>query len=269
MTMAARHAGPGERAGHYRFRHVARMEWIKLRSLRSTWWTLGITVCGATAMAVVIGSNTRNAGGDLTNNALAGVVPGLLLTGVLGVLMMTSEYTSGMIRATLAAVPGRGLVLAAKAAVFGIVALAAGEAAGFISFAAGGAALRHGIAAPALTQPGVLRAVLLAGASFSLIGLVGLGLGAIVRHTAAAIAVLVGGVYLAAQLVGVAAEGVAGYMPVLIIGNSLSTTKPVTCAPHASLCPHFLSAWAGLGMLCLYAAVVLVIGGWLLARRDA
>jgi len=269
MTMAARHAGPVQRAGHYRFRHVARMEWIKLRSLRSTWWTLCITVGGAIAMAIVIGINTRNAGGDLTNNALAGVVPGLLFTGVLGVLTVTGEYTSGMIRATLAAVPRRGLVLAAKAAVFGIVALAAGEAAAFISFAAGGAALRHGIAAPALTQPGVLRAVLLAGASFSLIGLLGLGLGAIVRHTAAAIAVLVGGVYLAAQFVGAVAQGAAGYMPVLIIGNSLSTTRPETCPPHAALCPHFLSAWAGLGMLCLYAAVALGIGAWLLARRDA
>jgi len=269
MATAARHAGPGERAGHYRLRHVARMEWIKLRSLRSTWWTLGITICGATAMAVVIGINTRNAGGDLTNNALAGVVPGLLLTGVLGVLVMTSEYTSGMIRATLAAVPRRGLMLTAKAAVFGLVALAAGEAAAFISFAAGGAALQHGITAPALTQPGVLRAVLLAGASFGLVGLLGLGLGAIVRHTAAAIAVLVGGVYLAAQFVGVVAQGAAGYMPVLIIGNSLTTTKPQTCPPHAALCPHFLPAWAGLGMLCLYAMVVLSIGAWLLARRDA
>jgi len=245
------------------------MEWIKLRSLRSTWWTLAITVGGAIAMAVVIGFNTRNGAGDLTNNALAGVVPGLLLTGVLGVLMMTSEYTSGMIRATLAAVPGRPLVLAAKAAVFGVVALAAGEAASFISFAAGGAALRHGIAGPSLSQPGVLRAVVLAGASFGLIGLLGLGLGAIVRHTAAAIAVLVGGVYLAAQFVGAVAQGVAAYMPVLIIGNSLSTTKPQICPPHAALCPHFLSAWAGLGMLCLYAAVTLGIGAWLLARRDA
>jgi ABC-2 type transport system permease protein len=255
--------------GHYRFRHVARMEWIKLRSLRSTWWTLGITVCGAAAMAVAIGINTRNAGGDLTNNALAGIVPGLLLTGVLGTVMMTSEYTSGMIRATLAAAPRRGLVLAAKAGVFGVVALAAGEAAGFISFVAGGAALGHGIAAPALTQPGVLRAVLLAGASFSLVGLLGLGLGTIVRHTAAAIAVLVGGVYLAAQVVGVMAPGAAGYMPVLIIGNSLTSTRPESCSPRAALCPPFLSAWAGLGMLCLYAAALLGIGGWLLARRDA
>jgi hypothetical protein len=245
------------------------MEWIKLCSLRSTWWTLAITVGGAVAMAVVIGVNTLNRAGDLTNNALAGVVPGLLLTGVLGVTMMTSEYTSGMIRATLAAVPRRPLALAAKAAVFGAVALAAGEAASFISFLAGGAALRHGIPAPSLAQPGVLRAVVLAGASFSLIGLLGVGLGAIIRHTAAAIAVLVGGVYLAAQLAGAAAQGAAGYMPVLIIANSLTTTKPENCRPHTALCPHFLSAWAGLGMLCLYAAVALGAGALLLARRDA
>src|SRR5580704_11119008 len=130
MTSAVTHAAARPAAaGHYRFQHVARMEWIKLRSLRSTWWTLAITVGGAVAMAVVIGANTRNRAGDLTNNALAGVVPGLLLTGVLGVLTMTGEYTSGMIRATLAAVPRRPLVLAAKAAVFGVVALGAGEAA--------------------------------------------------------------------------------------------------------------------------------------------
>ncbi len=109
--------------GRYRFQDVAAMEWIKLRTLRSTWWTLAITLAGASARAVVIGLNSKNAAGDLTNDALAGMVPGLLLTGVLGVLIMTSEYTSGMIRATLAAAPRRLLVLAAKAAVFGGVTL--------------------------------------------------------------------------------------------------------------------------------------------------
>jgi hypothetical protein len=58
--------------GRYRFRHVAAMEWIKLRTLRSTWWTLAITVAGAIAMAIVIGLNTKNAAGDLTNNAWPG-----------------------------------------------------------------------------------------------------------------------------------------------------------------------------------------------------
>jgi len=256
-------------AGHYRFGNVARMEWIKLRTLRSTWWTLAITVAGAVAIAVAVGLNTKDAAGDLTNNALAGLIPGLLFAGVLGVLVMTGEYTSGTIRATLAAVPRRPWVLAAKAAVFGAVALFLGEAAAFISFFAGGATLRHGIAAPALSQPGVLRAVVLSGAGFCLVGLLGVGLGAIIRHTAAAIAVLVGAVYILAQGIGFVTTAAAAYMPILIVGNSLSTTKPRHCPAGAGPCPAFLSAWAGLGMLCLYAAVALAIGGWLLARRDA
>jgi hypothetical protein len=245
------------------------MEWIKLRTLRSTWWTMGISVAAAAAIGVAVGHGTKNASGDLTNNALAGLVPGLLLAGVLGVLVMTSEYSSGMIRATLAAVPGRPLLLAAKAAVFGAVALAAGEAAAFISFLAAGAALPHGVPAPALGQPGVLRAVLLSGTSFCLIGLLGLGLGALIRHSPAAIGVLVGGVYVVAQVIGGIAHQVRAYMPVLIVGNSISTTRPLSCGAPAGQCQQPLPAWTGLGLLCLYAAVALVAGGWLLSRRDA
>src|SRR5260370_19562371 len=86
-------------------------------------------------------------------------------------------------------------------------------------------------------------------------------MGDIMGHTRAAIAVFVGGVYLIAQIVGAVAHAVAGYMPILIIGNSLSTTKPVSCGGNAAQCPRLLSAWAGLGVLCLYAAVALLIGG--------
>jgi ABC-2 type transport system permease protein len=265
MTAHAEH-GP---AGHYGLRNVAQMEWIKLRSLRSTWWTLGVTAAAAIGFGIVVGLNTKNAAGDLTNNALSGVIVGLLLSGVLGVLVVTSEYTAGMIQSTLAAVPRRPLVLAAKAAVYGAVALVIGEAASFISFFAGGAMLRHGIAAPTLGQPGVLRAVLFSGASFCLIGLLGVGLGAIIRHTAAAVAVLVGGVYVVAQMLGAITKSVDAYMPILIVANSLSTTKPIPCGTDGVPCRHFLPPLAGLGLLCLYAAVALVIGGWLLARRDA
>jgi ABC-2 type transport system permease protein len=256
-------------AGRYRLRHVARMEWIKLRTLRSTWWTLVASAVGAVGIGVAVGVNTKNAAGDLTNNALAGIIPALLLSGVLGVLVMTSEYSSGMIRATLTATPRRPLLLAAKAAVFGAMALAVGEAASFAAFFAGGAALRHGIPGPTLGQPGVAQAVLLSGVSFCLIGLLGLGLGAIIRHTAAAVAVLVGGVYVVAQFIGAVAHPVMGYMPILIIANSLSTTKPLVCTGDAAQCPQFPSPWAGLAILCLYAAVALAAGCWLLARRDA
>jgi hypothetical protein len=123
------------------------MECIKLRSLRSTWWTLAVTAAGTVGIGVAVGLNTRSASGNVTSNALAGVVPGLLLAGVLGVLAMTSEYTSGTIRVTLAAIPRRPLVLAAKAAVFGAVTLLVGEVASFIAFFAVGprcaAASRH------------------------------------------------------------------------------------------------------------------------------
>jgi hypothetical protein len=153
--------------------------------------------------------------------------------------------------------------------VFAVVMLVTGEIATFISFYAGGLALQHGIVAPTLGQPGVLRAVVLSGASFCLVGLLGLGLGAIIRNTAVAVTVLVGGVYVAAQFAGLIARAAFGYMPILIVANSLSTTKPEACNGRAAICPHFLSPWAGLGMLCLYAAVALAAGGWVFARRDA
>jgi hypothetical protein len=155
-------------------------------------------------------------------------------------------------------------VLAAKAAVFGVVALAAGEAAGFIAFFAGTAALPGGIPGPTLDQPGVLRAVLLGGAGFCLVGLIGLGLGAIIRHTPAAIAVLVGGVYVVAQFVAVLTHSLMAYLPIAIVANSLTAVQPMT-----DYQVQFLSPWAGLGVLCLYAAGTLGAGAWLLARRDA
>ena len=109
--------------GHYRFRHAARMEWIKLRTLRSVKWALLVAVAGMTGIGIAAGHNTINARGDVTNNILAGGALGSLVFAVLGVLVMTSEYSSGTIRATLAAIPRRPLVLAAKTAVFGVVAL--------------------------------------------------------------------------------------------------------------------------------------------------
>jgi hypothetical protein len=174
-----------------------------------------------------------------------------------------------MIRATLVAVPSRPVLIAAKAAVSGAVALVVGEAAAFIAFIAGSGLLRPGIIAPSLGQPDVLRAVLLSGLSFTLVGTLGLGLGAIIRHTGVAVAVLVGGVYVGPLLVGALAPWMVVYTPILIIGNSLSTTQPLSCGGPAAHCPHFLSAWAGLGALSAYAVVALGIGCWLLARRDA
>jgi ABC-2 type transport system permease protein len=254
-------------SGGYGLAQAARMEWIKLRGLRSTWLVLAVTVIATVGIGIAVGATAKNGSGDLTNDALAGVVPGLLLAGGLGVLTMTGEYSSGTIRATFAAVPRRRLVLLAKVVVLGLLTLIVGEAASFIAFFAAGAALKEGIAAPALGQGGALRAVLATGAGYCLVGLLGLGLGAIIRHSAAGVGVLVAGVYVIAQPIGFLLHAVAPYMPILIVENSLSTTRPVDCGAEA--CPHFLSAWAGLGVLGAWAALALLLGGLLLSRRDA
>jgi hypothetical protein len=237
------------------------MEWIKLRSLRSTWLTLAIAVAASAGIALATGSSTTS-GGMFVGNTLVGMLIGVLLIGVVGVLAMTSEYTSGTIRATFAAAPRRLRVLAAKAAVVGAVALITGEAAAFLSFFAGCMTLRHGITAPALSQPGVLRAIVLTGASLSLIGLLGLGLGAIIRHTAAAITVVVGIVCAGGPL----NLAIRPYLPIYIVSHSLSATTPLS-RPGAASC--WLSAWSGLGMLAVYAAIAMVLGALILAWRDA
>jgi ABC-2 type transport system permease protein len=242
------------------FHAAARMEWIKLRTLRSTWWTLAATVAGAAAIAVAVGANTHDGSGDLTNNALAGVAPGLLLIGLLGVLTMSGEYSSGTIRVTLAAVPHRPLLLAAKATVFGAATLVVGEATAFLAFTAGRAALPNRIPPPTLGQPGVLRAVLLTGVGIALVGLFGLGVGAIVRHSAAALAVYAGVVFVVGQLLVALAPSTVAYVPLAIVGDSLGVSRPAADA---------LSPWTGLAVLCGYASVSLLTGGWFLTRRDA
>ena len=246
--------------GHYRFGHVARMEWIKLRTLRSTPWSLLIALAGMVGIGIAAGFNTRNARGDVTNNILAGVALGQVVFAVLGVLVVTNEYSSGMIRATLTAIPRRPLVLAAKASVFAVVTLAAGELASFACLLAGAAFVRAGVPHPALSQPAVLRAVLLSGVYLSLIGLIGLALGAIIRHGAAAIATLMALVFVA-PLAGLAQTPVGRFLPELIYANAMGATQPVS--------GFDLSPWAGLGIICAYAAVLLAVAGWLLTRRDA
>ncbi len=248
----------------YRFPDAARMEWIKLRTLRSTTWVLGGGMLVTVALGVVAGLNTRSVTGDPTSNVLAGVLFGQVITGVLGVLTMTGEYSSGLIKVTLAAIPRRPLVLCAKACVYATVILALGEITTFLSFVLGIAALRPAVPHPALSQGSVLRAVLMTGAYLALIGLTGLGIGAIVRHGAAAVAALVGGLFVlpaVAGAAGAAGRGIGRFMPELIAGNSLAAVKPV---------PGFTwSPWLELAIVAMYPAVLLAAGCWLLVRRDA
>jgi hypothetical protein len=248
-------------AGRYRFRHAARMEWIKLFSLRSATWGLAAGVLVTIVIGAVAGFNTRNPHGDPTNNILGGIAFGQLVFGVLGVLAMTGEYNSGLIRATLTAIPRRPLVLAAKAATYGLAALAAGQITAFGSFLAGTLVLRASVPHPALSQPTVLRAVIMTGAYLALVGLMGLGLGAIIRQSAAAVATLTGGLYVLPLLLSAGTHKAGQYLPVLIAANSLSAVKAVQA--------FTLSPWTELGIVAAYAAALLGAGSWSLVHRDA
>ena len=262
-VLRARRKGFGDLSGAraYGSREAARMEWIKLRSLRSTRWVLAGGMVATVALGVVAGYNTRNVTGDPTSNVLAGALVGQVITGVLGVLAMTSEYSSGLVRVTFAAMPRRGLVLAAKTAVFGAVCLAAGEITVVASFLGGMAALRSSVPHPSLSDPAVLRAVLMTGAYLALTGLAGLGIGAILRHGAAAVGVLVGGLFVLPLIIGAASRATGKFMPELIAGNSLAAVKPVA--------GFTWSPWLELGIVALYSAALLAAGGWLLVHRDA
>jgi ABC-type transport system involved in multi-copper enzyme maturation permease subunit len=243
------------------------MEWIKLRSLRSTVWMLLATTVGMIAIGVVTMANTKApspdkaASFDAVNNVLAGVLLGQLTLGVLGVLVVTGEYSSGSIRSTLAAVPDRRVLLAAKAGVFGLVALAIGEVVTFVTFFVGRLALADGVPHPGLGDPGVLRALLMTGAYLAMVGLIGIGLGAVLRSPAAAIGALVALLFvLPGMLAGLTGTGVAKFLPSIIAGNSLGVSHAVA---------GVLSPWAGFAVLCVYVAAALGLGGRLLVRRDA
>ena len=256
----------------YGFRSVAQMEWLKLRSVRSTAWVLLVFAAGMIGLAILVMAHQHwatmspadRASFDPTNNSFAGLALGQLALGVLGVLAITTEFSSGMIRATLAAVPRRPLLLAAKAAVLGAVTLIAGEILAFVAFAVGEAVLRSPAPQATLGQPGVLRAVLMGGAYPALIALMALGLGAVIRHTAGAICAVVGILFVLPLILvplGTSIQNSVGqFMPMLIAENSLTAVKPQS---------HTLSPGLGLSMLCVYAVVALAAGGWALARRDA
>ena len=271
MTTATLTRAAGQPEGRYGFRTVARMEWLKLRSVRSTWWTLLVLAAGLIGLAILAMAQRHwatmsaadRASFDPTNNCYWGLAIGQLAIGVLGVLTVSSEFSSGMIRATFAAVPRRPQVLAAKAAIVAAVTLVAGEVLAFAAFAIGQAVLKSPAPHATLGQPGVLRAVLMAGAYPALIGLIGVGLGALIRHTAGAVSALAGVLFVLPLILDqleTSIQNAAGkFLPMMIAENSLTAVKPV---------PHSLSPGLGLGLLCLYAVAALAAGSWALARRD-
>jgi hypothetical protein len=199
--------GPGRVSGI----GVVRSEWIKLRSLRSTWYSLLAAVLIVDGLGTLFsalhahrmetaGPNVQIIGVDGTEVSLRGVFLAQLAIGVLGVLVITGEYGTGMIRSSLAVVPHRHPVLLAKAAVFTVTVFVVSLAATLVGFLLGQQAQASTHAQATLSTPGAERAIVGSALYLTLIGLLAVGLGFLIRSTAGAIAALFGIVLVAPLL---------------------------------------------------------------------
>ncbi|HZU73656.1 MAG TPA: ABC transporter permease [Acidimicrobiales bacterium] len=256
---------------------VLGMEWTKLRSVRSTYWTLLFAIAATIGISALICSLYINRYAQLspadrfefnaTRFSLNGLELAQLAIGVLGALVITNEYSTGVIRATLSAVPQRPSVLAAKALVFGAVILVVGEAASFAAFFLGQSILSSRHIEAHLGDPGVLRAVIGGGLYLTVLGLFALGIGTMIRHTAGAIATLFG---LLLVLPGIVAALPLSWQNAIEKWLPANAGQAIFRNGHGGFAGiHQLSPWAGLGIFCAYAAASLILGGVLLVRRDA
>ena len=269
-------AGAAQPGAQTVFGRLLHAEWTKLRTVRSTLWSLVLLVVltlGFTLLITLLTASTwdqqdastrASIVSDPTSTILgAGFQLSQLTICVLGVMVITTEYSTGMIRASLLAVPKRLPMLVAKALVFGALVLLVGELVAFPSFLVG-AAILHSHAPVALGDPGVLRAVVGAGLYLAVLGLFALAIGAIVRHTAGAITGVIGFVLVIAPLTQLLPGRVGDYVHAYLPSVAGQLIGQAHRAPGDLLGP-----WQGLGVFCLWTAALLVVAGYLLQRRDA
>ncbi len=253
---------------------VIRSEWTKLFSLRSTRWSLFVAVLLTIGLPLLFAAVTSSHWGSMGPNeranrhpldiALAGVNLSQLAIGVLGVLVITGEYSTGMIRASLTAVPKRLPVLWAKAIVFAVVTFALMLPSVFIAFFGSQAILsRHDILQISLSQSGVTRAIVGGAAYLMLLGIFTLALGTIVRNTAGAIAAFAAIFFVIPPLLNILPaswnDAVSPYLPDAAGRSIFSLT-------HGA---HSLAPGPGLALFVGYCAVALAIAAVVLLRRDA
>jgi hypothetical protein len=262
---------PATVAGSVTQVRVVRAEWTKLRALRSTWW------CGLTAVVLIVGLGAAIAAAgapyhvSAATTAAAGVSSSLLgllfaqlVIGLVGVLAFSGEYGTGMIRATLAVVPSRLPVLWAKVIVLvGLVLPVSLLCAVAEFFTATALESSRGGSVISLTDPGVLRTVVGSALYLTVVVVIGLGLGAALRKTAAGLAVFAAVFFVVPAVVAALPHSITGFAPYLpsnaggaLWGNPLTTG-------------HELSPWAGFAILCGYAIAATAAAAWRLRRRDA
>lgn len=270
-TLGGLQAGQPGRARRAGLAGALRSEFTKIMSVRSTYWTLLVLVVvsigfGALGCygAIAHHGDGVQPGFDAARRSLFGLIFGQLIISVLGALTVTSEYSTGMIRTSLAVQPRRGVLLSAKGLVFGGVSLVIALVAEFASFFTGQAILSSKHLGVSLGQPNVLRAVIGGALFLTVCGMIAFGLGAILRHTAAAITTAVGLLFVLFIMVNFLPASWQSHVDKWVpfnAGQALWSTGPVG--------PDLFSAWTGFAVLAAYAAVAIALGLVLFQRRDA
>lgn len=259
--------------GAYTFGDVLRSEWTKFRSVRSTCWALTVTVVLGIALGAVISAATAHSyakfsvsqklSWDPTGVSGAGMAIAQLAIAVLGVLCISSEYSSGMIRTSLIAVPKRGRVLAAKSLVFAVVTFVVGEVTTFVAFFVGQALISGHAPHAALGDPGVARAVVGGGPYLTALAVLSVAAGTLLRRPAAAIACMMAVLLV---LPGIAQALPDSWRNLVTEFWPTQAGSQLTSVYHSA---HTLQPWPGFGVMCLFVAIVYAVAWTLLDRRDA
>jgi ABC-type transport system involved in multi-copper enzyme maturation permease subunit len=273
-------------AGRAGFGGALRSEFTKIRSVRSTYWTLLalVLVCIGIGALFSLGeashvqafAGTRvgpHVAADARTHAVAlslfGLLFGQLVIAVLGALTITSEYSTGMIRTSLTAMPRRGTVFAAKGVVFGAVALVVGLVTSFLAFFVGQAILSSQHVNTTLGQPEVLRTVIGGGLFLAVCGLLSYGLGAMLRHSAGAIAAGIGLMFVLWILSQFLPGPPSGWFGQADIDKWIPFNAGSAIWEHQANGLNPFSPWIGFAVFCAYAAVAVIAGLVVFLRRDA
>ncbi|MEW2586531.1 ABC transporter permease subunit [Streptomyces virginiae] len=256
------------------FSAVLTSEWTKIRTVASTSWTLataflvtvgiGAGLCAAVNATFDSMPEPQQVAFDSTQMSFSGMLLGQLAVLVFGAMVIGSEYSTGMIRSSLAAVPVRGSLLLGKLTVATALALAVGLATGFLSFFLGQTLL--GEHRTTLGEENVLRAVIGVGLYMALLAVFAMGVAMMLRNTAASIAILISFVLILSIVLNLvdATRKIADYLPNQAGSAIMQTVSSPAGSPHAPYGP-----WGGLGIMAVWAAAS-VLGGYLvLSKRDA
>ncbi|MFC7264185.1 ABC transporter permease [Streptomyces lutosisoli] len=251
---------------------VLKSEWTKIRSVSSTVWTLSLAAVVTIALGILISLLSRNewdklsAGDKLSFDptfiSFAGMSLGQLAMIVFGVLVVGNEYSTGMIRTSLAAVPQRGTFLFSKIAVAAGLALVVGMITSFIAFSLGQAML--GTHKASIGDPGVLRAVIGGGLYMTLIAVFSMGVAAMLRSPMLSLGILMPFFFLISNILGAvsATKKIGRYLPDQAGSKIMRVVTPINDdTPYGP--------WGGLAIMVLWVALALLGGYALLKRRDA